>query len=70
MNDQTVNILTYVLIFMLVILAILTIIFIILKVKENKKDKPKGTIQDKKKNNRQWRSYWDDRYRYRKDRKR
>ena len=48
MNDQTVNILTYVLIFMIVILAILTIIFIILKVKEKKKDKPKGTIQDKK----------------------
>lgn len=51
MNDQTVNILTYVLIFMIVILAILTIIFIILKVKENKKDKPKEKIQDKKNNN-------------------
>ena len=50
MNNQTVNILTYVLIFMIVILAILTIIFIILKVKENKKDKQKGTIQDKKNN--------------------
>ena len=50
MNNQTVNILTYVLIFMIVILAILTIIFIVLKVKENKKDKPKGTIQDKKNN--------------------
>lgn len=51
MNNQTVNILTYVLIFMIVILAILTIIFIILKVKENKKDKPKEKIQDKKNNN-------------------
>lgn len=51
MNNQTVNILTYVLIFMIVILAILTIIFIILKVKEKQKDKPKGTIQDKKNKN-------------------
>lgn len=47
MNNQTVNILTYVLIFMIVILAILTIIFVILKVKENKKDKPKEKIQDR-----------------------
>ena len=41
MNDQTVNILTYVLIFMIVILVVLTIIFVILKIKEKNDKKPK-----------------------------
>ena len=41
MNDQSINILTYILIFMIVILVVLSLIFIVLKIKENndKKDK-------------------------------
>lgn len=41
MNNQTVNILTYVLVFMIVILVILTTIFVILKIRENNNKKPK-----------------------------
>lgn len=48
MNNQTVNILTYVLIFMIVILIVLTIIFAILKIKEKKDKKPKSEIKSPK----------------------
>ena len=41
MNDQTVNILTYVLGFMIFILIILSVIFIFLKIKEKKEQEPK-----------------------------
>ena len=52
MNDPTINILTYVLFFMIAVLAFLSIIFVILKVKEKNKTKPqKDVIQKNKKSN-------------------
>ncbi|MGN1297324.1 MAG: hypothetical protein ACI4VH_02685 [Clostridia bacterium] len=48
MNNQTVNILTYVLVFMIAILVVLTTIFVILKIKENNNKKPKEEIKSKK----------------------
>ena len=51
MNNQTVNVLTYVLIFMVAILFILLAIFIILKAKEvSGNKKPKGQIKDREAN--------------------
>lgn len=50
MNNQTVNILTYVLVFMIVILVVLTIIFVILKIKENNNKKSKKEEIKSKKN--------------------
>lgn len=51
MDNQTVNILTYLLFFMIAILVILCIIFVILKVKENRNKKPKEKIKNKEKEN-------------------
>lgn len=47
MNDQTVNILTYVLGFMIFILIILSVIFILLKIKEKKDKEPKESEFEK-----------------------
>ena len=49
MNDQSINILTYVLYFMIAILFLLLAIFIILKVKEKKEKKPKNDLTKNKK---------------------
>lgn len=49
MNDQSINILTSVLIFMIAILVILSLMFIVLKIKENKNEKKQVTKKENKK---------------------
>ena len=50
MNNQSVDILTYILIFMIIILCILTVIFFVLKLKEKNSKKVKNNINKKETN--------------------